>query len=79
MVSEVVIEIRGGVLVEIYSDDPDTRFVVVDWDRIATDEETATAFAWRATKMDRMPEDTSAEYRQAIESPGTDGGAIPEC
>jgi len=30
----IILEIRGGVLQEIYTDDPDQKIILVDWDNI---------------------------------------------
>ena len=62
---DVIIEVRGGVLVEIYSNDPNMRIVVVNWDRIEEGEEAAAGFEWQHCNLNSMPEDTNAEYAKA--------------
>ncbi len=61
---DVVVEVRGGMVVEIYSDRPDLRFVLVDWDNIHDGDH---PFCWGdPTPLSAMPEDTRANYHDAI-------------
>jgi hypothetical protein len=62
----VIVEVRGGVVVEIYSDNPDTRITVVDWDEASEGEQTSAGFEWRPSRLDEIPADTDAEYRKVI-------------
>jgi len=40
MKSKVLIEIRGGTLVGVYTNDSDTEIHVVDWDDVAAGDDT---------------------------------------
>jgi len=61
--NDIVVEVRGGLVVEIYSDLPALRFVLVDWDNI---HDGADAFCWgEAAPLSLMPEDTCARYHNA--------------
>lgn len=61
---DIVVEVRGGLVVEIYSDLPDVRLTLVDWDNI---HEGDAPFCWgEAAPLHQMPDDTAARYREAI-------------
>lgn len=61
---DIVIEIRGGVVVEIYSDLPDVNLILVDWDNI---QEGVDPSCWgAAVSLSLMPEDTFSRYRDAL-------------
>ena len=58
MKSKVLIEIRGGTLVGVYTNDSDTEIHVVDWDDVAAGDDTPSRMlpgAW-----DDMPTETAA-------------------
>jgi hypothetical protein len=63
--SDVVLEIRGGQLVEVYTDSPALRFVLVDWDNIRCADR---ACCWqKPSRLSFMPVDTDARYRAALD------------
>jgi hypothetical protein len=33
--ANVIVEVRGGVVVEVYSEDPELRIAIFDWDDLA--------------------------------------------
>jgi hypothetical protein len=61
--ADIVVEVRGGMVVEIYSDLPELRCVLVDWDNIHAGDH---PFCWGGpVPLSAMPEDTRANYREA--------------
>jgi hypothetical protein len=62
----VIIEVRGGVVVEIYSDSSDTRITLIDWDEADEDEDSRAGIEWRPSRLDEMPPDTDAEFRKVL-------------
>ena len=62
--NDIVVEVRGGLVVEIYSNLPAVRFVLVDWDKI---HDGAESFCWgEAAPLSLMPADTCARYHTAV-------------
>ncbi len=59
---DVVIELRGGVLVEVYTADLDIRITVIDWDRTNEGDGSSAGFEWHPSGLAQMPADTSLEY-----------------
>jgi len=55
--NDVVIEIRGGVVVEVYSARTDMRVILVDWDDIAETGERKGA-VYPHVPIKALPEDT---------------------
>lgn len=43
---KIVIEIRGGVLVEVYSDRPNLEITLVDWDNIESNDTPVNSFPY---------------------------------
>ena len=68
---EIVVEVRGGLVAEIYSDQPHSRVVVIDWDEIDSPERQGrVGFRWDpCASLTSMPDDTRGQYQQAIEDP----------
>ena len=61
--NDIVVEVRGGIVVEIYSDLPDLRFVLMDWDNIHDGDH---PFCWGdPAPLSAMPEETRANYDDA--------------
>ena len=56
--TEIFVEIRGGVLVESYSNDPDLRVNVIDWDHISEDPEHIGAETIACLPLGHMPTET---------------------
>lgn len=54
----ILIEVRGGVVQEIYSDQNNARVVLVDWDRVETGDSIATRLPLAA--LTALPSDTRA-------------------
>ena len=73
MRNQIVVEVLGGIVVEVYADDPETHVTLIDWDCddespcLATDEEgreySGVAIEFPTTLLDSMP----VETRQAFE------------
>lgn len=64
---DIVIELRGGVLVEVYASDLDTRVIVIDWDRAEERKDRERAgFKWSPCQpLCSLPDDTREEYVHA--------------
>lgn len=58
MAKKLVIEVRGGLVQEIYYDDNDLEIVVVDWDN---KDGGAVTEPWVSTFLSRMPDETAKE------------------
>lgn len=64
--TDIVIEVEGGMITGIYSDVKDARFVVIDWDlREREPNEIATEQIHQ--KLRFLPRETRTEYRRALE------------
>jgi hypothetical protein len=62
----VVIELRGGRVVEIYAEEPGTEFTVVDWDETTPDGlNPPSGCNFPAVAFSRLPSDTLLAYRTA--------------
>jgi hypothetical protein len=60
---DVIVEARGGVIVEVYSSLPTIRVCVLDWDDIHEGDDPA---CWGSpTAIDEMPHDTREQYLRA--------------
>ncbi len=66
--TEIFVEVRGGVLVETYSSDRDVIVRIIDWDDIGDNSEPATAVTIPCLPLDRMPEETLAVIRPKPET-----------
>ena len=62
--SDIVVEVRGGLAVEIYSTLPDARLILVDWDNIHEGDDPICR--GEAAPLSLMPEDTCAMYNNAV-------------
>jgi hypothetical protein len=72
--NDVVVEVRGGIVVEIYSDAPDLRLSLVDWDNIRDGDH---PFCWgNPAPMSDMPEDTRASFDEAVRHEDTEQTAL---
>ena len=65
--TNIVVEIRGGVLVEVYCDDPNIRPVVINWDNAEPSHPSArTGFVWAfCPRLNQLPKDTRSEFELA--------------
>lgn len=54
----IAIEINGGTLVGVYSDNPEVEVVLIDWDDYRCDEENYTPPSIGSMTLEEMPEDT---------------------
>ena len=61
--SDVIVEVRGGVVVEVYSKSRRTRVVVIDWDNIEEGGVSAGTELRQCATCEMMPRET----RQAME------------
>jgi hypothetical protein len=68
--TDIVVEIRKGLVSGIYSDVKDARFVVVDWDlveRFEADDEGRVATEFGHEALSALPPASAWEYNRAIE------------
>lgn len=82
MTTKIVIEINGGVVQEVYADDPAVTVVVVDWDTEGSEpgggnyvvkddmgkEHLAHAAVIKATPIDMLPVETIAAAEEVMKS-----------
>jgi hypothetical protein len=71
----VIVEVRGGVVQEIYADDPSIEVVLLDWDTegcdpahdglAKVDDDLVRAVIFPASPTTEMPPDTADAVRQA--------------
>ena len=66
MDNDVVIEIRGGCLVGIYSTNRDERFTLIDWDDVKDEDKSEKGRAFPLIPLDSMPDDTRRAYEHHI-------------
>ncbi|MCX6349307.1 MAG: hypothetical protein NTV79_07400 [Candidatus Aureabacteria bacterium] len=62
--ADIVIEVRGGVVVEVYSKKAGLRALIVDWDSFEVGDDGICAGAQACASYETMPE----EIRQVIEN-----------
>lgn len=62
--SDLVIEVRGGVVVEVYSKTPERHVTIIDWDDIETKDTSRWVVARQCVPYTVMPHET----RHAVES-----------
>lgn len=67
--SIVVVEARGGVIQEVYSDNPDLQVVIIDWDE-AAEPGGIPGNLWEPSAMEVMDETTEAEVEAALKRVG---------
>jgi len=63
---DIVIEVRGGVVVEVYSRNPGSRVLIVDWDSFEVGDARICAGAQACASFETMPKKT----RRIIENLG---------
>lgn len=57
---ETIVEVRGGTVVGVYSDDADLRVILVDWDDIGDRPTVASSgIIYDTTKMQALPPETA--------------------
>ncbi len=74
--TRVIVEVRGGVVQEIYVDDPAVEVVLIDWDTegcdpaevglVTVDDDFVRAVLYPTTPSTEMPPDTAEAVRQAM-------------
>lgn len=57
---KLVIEVLGGVVQEVYGDDPELAVILVDWDNIEDNPAKSGAIIFHHTSPDQMPAGTKA-------------------
>lgn len=77
--SRLIVEVRGGVVQEVYSDDPAVKVFLVDWDTEGSDPDDEDIVAvegdlvrivnFPTTIAEEMPPVTDEAVRQAMEGP----------
>jgi len=64
---DVVVEVRGGLIVEVYCDQSDVRIIVIDWDNIDDSPSRLVGFCWEPREqLGLLPDDTRAQYEHVI-------------
>lgn len=65
----VVVEVRGGVVVGVYSDAPNLSVRILDWDEIDNgDMSQVPVDGYLASNLTAMPPDTSARLSHKVEN-----------
>lgn len=66
--TDLVVEMRGGVVQEVYCDDSNIRVIIVDWDELQPAESSGNAGRrWsRCAPLHDLPRETRAHFQQAI-------------
>ncbi len=66
---DLVIEVRGGVVQQVYCNNSNIRVVLVDWDDVEPPEpaERAGRIWGRCAKLRDLPDDTRAQFLQAAD------------
>lgn len=61
--NEIVVEVRGGVVVEVYGSDP-TRITIIDWDEIRGNNASPSARLdyGQCQPLSSLPRDTLCQY-----------------
>lgn len=69
---DVIVEVRGGLIAEVYCDHPQVRAVVVDWDELESPERCGrVGFVWSPlAPTDALPSDTRQQYAMAVTGVG---------
>jgi len=62
--TDIIVEVRGGVVVGVYTDVPDARVVLVDWDNIEAGDR---AGLYPADHLCEIPDETSAQIARAAD------------
>ena len=55
---DIIIEVRGGNVSEIYTHFEQARVVVVDWDNLSVETMTTPVGDWKPLTINQMPADT---------------------
>ena len=64
---DIVIEIRGGCLVGVYSDNRDQRFILLDWDDLnESPKAVSNKGLFPTTLYSEMPDDTRCAYEHSV-------------
>jgi len=64
--TDIVVEIRGGTAVAMYTDDPNARLILVDWDEFNEGGRPGVLYPVQATS--EMPSDTRDMVRHALQA-----------
>jgi len=68
--SDIVVEVRGGVVIEVYTDVTDARVVIVDWDEAEHPDQVGVAGGILVhARLEEMPNETRTECRAALGDP----------
>lgn len=63
---DIVVEVRKGMVVGLYCDIDDARFVVVDWDLLERPDGEQAGIEQDHSNLGLLPQDARDEYRRAI-------------
>lgn len=65
--SEIVIEVRGGCLVEVYCVNREQRFILLDWDNLnELPEDQRVGLRFSHPSAGKMPSDTRKAYMRCV-------------
>jgi hypothetical protein len=68
---DIIVELRGGVVVEIYCDEPDVRVTIVDWDEVRSENSQPTGVLnWDHVPISSLPIDTRLKCQRIIKGIG---------
>ncbi len=62
MMTDLVIEIQGGVLQSVYTNDESIRVALIDWDDINDGPSVSSELSFPTDPIDSMPGETSALF-----------------
>jgi hypothetical protein len=66
--ADIVVVVSGGVLVGLYTDIPNARGVLVDWDEVeSSDDLTVAGGLFGADRLASMPDETDAVYKSVVQ------------
>jgi len=66
MTVDVVIEVKRGFVVGVYTNAQDAHVVVVDWDSAERPDGTGEDMQFPHAGLEALPDETRAQYRRAI-------------
>ena len=75
--NDIVVEVRGGVVVEVYANIEDARIILVDWDQ-AGDTETAgpVSTVFPHAPLASLPQETRVQYERARSTSTAEGSLL---
>jgi len=65
--TDIIVEVRKGMVTGLYCDIEDARFVVVDWDLLEREGSGAAAAEEAHASLASLPANTEREFQQALQ------------